>query len=368
MKINDPVNPFTSFAEQIAASLRALYGTFGYEPYKMSKFEEYDLYARNKEFLSSDSIITFTDTDGRLMALKPDVTLSIIKNADVSIRRATKLFYSENVYRVSGGSGRSDTHSGGGMFREIMQTGLECIGKIDTYCLAEVLYLAAKSLDTVNGEYVLDIGQLDLLFKAVDALRDDPVVQAELLKCAEGKNVHEIMRIAAASGADEASAGLLASLVELYGRPCDTLGTVKCAAEKLGMTEEYSRFEKVLRALESTDAADNIRVDFSIVSDRNYYNGIAFKGYVEGVPERVLSGGQYDRLMDKLSKKGGAIGFAVYMDTLERLGGGVSERAKAQADIIKYSADDEPGKVLAAMIERASMGQARARAEAADND
>ncbi|MBP5781485.1 MAG: ATP phosphoribosyltransferase regulatory subunit [Clostridia bacterium] len=366
MKINDPADRFISFAEQTAASLRALYGRFGYEPYKMSKFEEYDLYARNKEFLISDSIITFTDTDGRLMALKPDVTLSIIKNADVSARRSTKLFYSENVYRVSGGSGRSDTHSGGGMFREIMQTGLECIGKIDTYCLAEVLYLAAKSLDTISGEYVLDIGQLDLLFKAVDNVSVDPMVQAELLKCAEGKNVHEIMRIAKETGADEAAARLLASLVELYGRPCDTLGTVRSAAEKLGMTEEYARFEKVLKALDGTGVSDNIRIDFSIVSDRNYYNGIAFKGYVNGVPERVLSGGQYDRLMDKLSKKGGAIGFAVYMDTLERLGG--AGNAKAEAETVRYGADDEPGDVLAAMIKRVSGGSGRYRAEAADND
>ena len=66
--------------ERAMLSLRALYKLHGYLPFKMSKFEEYDLYVRNKEFLVSDSVITFNDTDGRLLALKPDVTLSIIKN------------------------------------------------------------------------------------------------------------------------------------------------------------------------------------------------------------------------------------------------------------------------------------------------
>ena len=66
--------------ERVLFQLRSLYQSYGYRPYKMSKFEEYDLYVRNKDFLVSDGIITFTDTDGRLMALKPDVTLSIIKN------------------------------------------------------------------------------------------------------------------------------------------------------------------------------------------------------------------------------------------------------------------------------------------------
>ena len=31
--------------------LRELYRKYGYSQYKMSKFEEYDLYVRNKDFL-----------------------------------------------------------------------------------------------------------------------------------------------------------------------------------------------------------------------------------------------------------------------------------------------------------------------------
>ena len=66
--------------EAITFALRSLYDRYGYSRYKMNKFEEYDLYARNKDFLICESVITFTDLDGKLMALKPDVTLSIVKN------------------------------------------------------------------------------------------------------------------------------------------------------------------------------------------------------------------------------------------------------------------------------------------------
>ena len=52
----------------------------------------------------------------------------------------------------------------------------------------------------------------------------------------------------------------------------------------------------------------------------SYYNGVVFQGFVENVPTGVLSGGQYDNLMKKMGRKSGAIGFAVYLDTLERLG------------------------------------------------
>ena len=74
--------------ERIALELRSLYKKYGYLPYKMSKFEEYDLYVANKEFLISDGVITFNDTDGKLLALKPDVTLSIIRNSADEIGRA----------------------------------------------------------------------------------------------------------------------------------------------------------------------------------------------------------------------------------------------------------------------------------------
>ena len=49
--------------ERIAFALRSLYKKYGYLPYKMSKFEEYDLYVSNKEFLMGEDMITFNDTE-----------------------------------------------------------------------------------------------------------------------------------------------------------------------------------------------------------------------------------------------------------------------------------------------------------------
>ena len=77
-------------------------------------------------------IITFTDVDGSLKALKPDITLSIIKNNSGD---SEKVYYNENVYREMGGT-----------FKEILQVGVESVGQIDPYAEAEVIALAAKSL------------------------------------------------------------------------------------------------------------------------------------------------------------------------------------------------------------------------------
>ena len=50
----------------------------------------------------------------------------------------------------------------------------------------------------------------------------------------------------------------------------------------------------------------------------NYYNGVVFQGYVNKIPSSILSGGQYDNLMLKMGRKDKAIGFAVYLDLLQR--------------------------------------------------
>ena len=63
---------------------------------------------------------------------------------------------------------------------------------------------------------------------------------------------------------------------------------------------------------------DEIRVDFSTVNNLNYYNGIVFRGFIEGISESILSGGQYDSLMALMGHKGAkAVGFAVNLDIVQ---------------------------------------------------
>ena len=153
-------------AEAAELSLRSLYSKHGYLPFKMSKFEEYDLYVRNKDFLLSDNVITFNDTDGRLLALKPDVTLSIIKNTTVERGCKSKVYYSENVYRVSPRLRR---------FGELRQTGLDCVGDTDILDTFEVVYLAAESLAEVSSDFVLDVSHLGVLSAVISRISGDAV-------------------------------------------------------------------------------------------------------------------------------------------------------------------------------------------------
>ena len=50
----------------------------------------------------------------------------------------------------------------------------------------------------------------------------------------------------------------------------------------------------------------------------DYDNGLIFQGYLQGAPRPALRGGRYDLLARKFTPGAGAVGFAVYLDELDR--------------------------------------------------
>lgn len=295
--------------ERAIFTLRALYHQHGYSQFKMRKFEEYDLYVKNKDFLISDSVITFTDTNGKLMALKPDVTLSIIKSTKDK-PGIQKLYYDENVYRVS-----NRTHA----FTEIMQMGLECIGEVDTSCITEVLTLAAESLKTISDNYILSISSMDIITELLDSAGASSEARGKILQCIGEKNAHELKKICASCNIDSAAAETLCGLLGIKGRPSEVLPVVQKILGSSVCPESIDALESVSIALEQNGFGDAVNIDFSVINDMNYYNGIVFKGFIDGVPSGVLSGGQYDKLMKKMGRSLSGIGFAVYLDMVERV-------------------------------------------------
>ena len=331
--------------EKAVFALRSLYGKYGYLPYKMSKFEEYDLYVKNKDFLVSDSVITFNDTNGRLLALKPDVTLSIVKNYVDEPGVTQKLFYNENVYRVSG-----RTHT----YKEIMQTGLECIGDIDLYDISEVVNLSLESLGEIGGDFVLELSHLGVLSALLDETGGDEPFKKKIMHCISEKNRHELASICEENEIGKSLSDMLVDFVSVYGKPATVIEKLRkmCINEK--MKTAVDELESLCALLKNSRYGDKINLDFSIVNDMNYYNGIVFKGFINGIPESVLSGGQYDKLMKKMGKKARAIGFAVYLDLLEQTG------AKKRTDVdtlVLYSEKSDLEKLSQFITDKINSGE-----------
>lgn len=335
----------TKSEETIVSDLRRLFRQYGYRQYKMSKFEEYDLYVENKRFLVSDSVITFTDLDGHLRALKPDVTLSIAKNVSADADTVQKLYYHENVYRAERGS-----HE----YREIMQIGLEAIGAVDLYATGEAVMLAAGSLGTISPDYLLDLSHMGFITAILEEADLTNAQQSELLGNLSAKNVSGIVKCCKRFGLSDEFASRLSALTALYGPAMNILPKLKELSPNTQADEAVAELTAVCEMLDAAGCGDRINLDFSIVNDMSYYNSIIFQGYIDGIPTPVLSGGRYDNLMKKFGKDAGAVGFAIYLSALESL---APRRSPYDVDaLLLYSPDTAPAKLAVAVRELTDQG------------
>ncbi len=344
-------------AEQALPAFRALYHGYGYKQYKMSNFEEYDLYVANKSFLASENIVTFPGVGGRLMALRPDVTLSIVKHAATGAGEIEKVYYNETVYRPEGGE-----------LKEITQVGLECIGRIDDYAMGEVVLLAARSLALVDEAYLLTLSHMGivsaLLEEALTTVEEGKLsaLREKLLGCFGAKNAHGLRALCADAGIAAASDRLCA-LMQLGGAFDEVVGDLRtlCAGNRAA-TEGFFELERIAEMLSLGGCDGRLRLDFSLVNDLQYYNGVIFKGYLRSLPCELLSGGRYDRLARRFEREG-AIGFAINTDLLERL---TPAEEEYDVDVLLTYTPDVPSAEIFRTVKEIGAEEKRVRVQPVD--
>lgn len=284
--------------EKAVFALRSLYRRYGYSPYKMSRFEEYELYVRNKDFLVSDQIITFSGDRGRLLALKPDVTLSIVKNAPDAPGVVQKVYYQENVYRD---------------YREILQAGLECVGDLGDYEIAEVVLLAVESLSLLGQFFTLSLSHMGLIEAVLAQSNLTDAEKKQAVAFLRKKNAHELSDLCAGCPETQEKLGALCTSRGSMGQVLQSLSPLLTSRPE---REALQELESLWSIVCEAGWEKHVRMDFSVGSDLGYYSGVVFRGYLAGIPASILSGGQYDRLPRKMGRKARAIGFAVYLDLL----------------------------------------------------
>lgn len=294
--------------ERAVFALRNLYRAHGYATYKMSRFEEYDLYVRCRDFLPAGQIITFPGSDGKLLAMKPDVTLSVLLSAPEEPGVVQRVCYNENVYRADPATGD---------LREITQTGLECVGDLTERDVAQVVLLAAKSMETLGKDHLLTISHMGLLRAALENSALSTEGQRGAMDCIRRKNPHALLALCAGEGV---SAEKLLAILE-----CTDLAALESRLETEGERAAFDELCRIFDDLADNGFGERLRLDFSAGQDMKYYDGVVFRGYLAGIPTSVLRGGQYDRLARRLGRHSRAVGFAVYASLLAnaRMGGGV---------------------------------------------
>jgi ATP phosphoribosyltransferase regulatory subunit len=211
-----------------------------------------------------------------------------------------------------------------------MQTGLECIGELDAYNEGEVVMLACRSLREVSPDYILDLSHQGYLSGLLSGAGLMPDNCGALLACFKDKNVAAVTEYCAQRGVAKEYTDRLASLAGAYGPFDEMIGRLAALCDNEEMEAAVEELRGLFEHLRVCGCAENVNIDLSIVNDMRYYNGVIFQGFVAGVPSAVLS-----------------VGFAVYLDMLERLS---REDGAYDADVLLlYDASTDPVSLAAAV-------------------
>lgn len=325
--------------ERVSLQLRMLYEKAGFLKYHMGRFEEYSLYQENRRFLPSEQLITFTDLDGRLLALKPDVTLSIAKNARIEKKGCGRFYYQEKIYRPS-----QESHT----FQEISQMGVECIGNVDDEVMAQAVSLAIRSLALTGKEYVLEVSHMGFVTGLLDAVGAPEGIRPQLFTCIQNKNWHDLQELSVNAGLSKQGIDALCKLGKLSGAWEEVLEKAEVLALNAAMGAALSELRTLCQAL--SGQTEHLKLELSLVNDMKYYNGIVLQGFLEGLPRAVLKGGRYDPLAAQFRPGTRAIGYALYLDALndlDRINGDGKKKAMLNVALPKGRLGDKVYNMLA---------------------
>ena len=292
----------------VLLNIRKMYDSYGYKKISLPSFEEYDLYNENKDFIDRN-VLTVMSPNGKLLALRPDITLSVAKKVskDQSLKYS-KIYYQENTYNLTKYVG----------YEEDEQLGIELIGKESTFLDFEIINLAVESLDIINKKSMIVLSHAGFISSIFENFDLEYEIKEEILDCINRKNSHDIQKIL------KRNEHISENVKKLIYKIPELSGNLENIEKELLKYEINGNTKKILSELKQLNSLlmkfykkSKIIFDFSVVKNLNYYNGIILQGYIEGFPNVILTGGRYDKLFEKFGVDTGAVGFAILTDGLK---------------------------------------------------
>lgn len=301
----------------IEAKLRELFRKNGYFEIETPLLEFFDTFTVDEESTPQESMFKFFDQQGRILVLRPDLTIPVARIAASKLKDAEyplRISYIGNTFRYN--------ESGGGRQKEFTQAGIELLGEVTPESDAEVISIAINAVRTCGlDDFQIDIGQVGFFKGLMEeaGLCEQDVAQMRML--IDRKDFIGIEEIVGRCDISSDIKKLILDIPRLSG-DIDVIAKVRKIVKGRKTLEALDYLENILKILEDYTLNDYVSVDLGMVQSLNYYTGIIFRGFTHGIGFPILSGGRYDNLVEKFGLKLPATGFSLgvnlVMNALER--------------------------------------------------
>ena len=301
--------------EEITTKVQQLFARSGYTPIETPTLEIMDVLQAGGRVPGSP--FKLFDSQGDLLAMRPDVTMQVARMCAMRYRGTTnplRFRYTQRVFREADTRLQAAT-------RELTQIGIECIGEQGAAADAEVIGLMTEALITAGvPKFKLAVATVGVLRSLLGASNGSAAWQQSILEAYHSSNFVDLDNLTdeaseafAQSGARQEIARAIRKLARIRGGQ-EAIDEVRQLVEPLACLDGLNEFEQAYVELCKRGLRERIMIDFSVMSSFDYYTGIVFEAYAPQIGTPLGSGGRYDHMLAAYGEDRPAAGFAFYLE------------------------------------------------------
>lgn len=299
-------------------------------------FDYADLFALGMGKEQAEMTYRFTGRDGRLLALRPEMTSLVARTVATRFRaraRPIRLSYSGEVFRW-------DDPRGGRQY-EFHQIGLEHIGSNRLEADMEVLVVAIEALRRIGlEEFIITLSHVDFFNGVAERLQLDEEERRALGEMIDRKETERLDAFLE-KYADAASRNAFCRLMTVAGKR-EIIDEARVPVTNAKSVAALDDIERIYNIAEALGIDSRIDVDLGDVGGLDYYTGLTFKIYARGLGTALGRGGRYDRLLAKFERAEPAVGFSLCLDWLvQLLGSKLIGAAASDNEVVQLSAGSD---------------------------
>ena len=305
---NDILFSECEFKHQIEENIMKCFKGYGYFPLETPLMEYDSVFFGNSD---AEGLYRLVDRNGAVVSLRPDMTMPIARVT------ATKLYdqlpvrasYLGNVYRFS-------DPTKGGRQNEFTQAGIELLGEKGTFYDAEVIALTVNALlDAGATDFMVELGNVNFVRGLLSESHLSEELQDEINDLMVKKDILSMEEILQTVTLDESIKDIILKLPTLFGgKEVITEMLTKKLPEQ--SKQAICDLLEIYTYLSYYGYENYITFDLGMNKNMDYYTGMIFKIFHQGVGFPVAGGGRYDKLISRFGKEIPATGSAIYINRL----------------------------------------------------
>lgn len=265
---------------EIEKVMRRIAESYGYREVLTPTFEHLELFTIKSGEGIIEEIYAFKDKSGRDLALRPELTAPVMRlyvNECTGMPKPLRFYYFANCFRYE--------RPQRGRYREFWQFGVELIGSDSYLADVEVIELAYRIMDELKIDFDLHIGHVGLLRHVLRDLDEEKA--GKIMRLIDKRDIDSLESYLKEVKAENLKEVIYA-LIDMVGG-ADIIEDAK----RIVPDFDFSHLENVCNALDRLEV--DYKLDLGIARGLDYYTGIVFEAYAEGLgaQNQICGGGSY---------------------------------------------------------------------------